>query len=287
VRKLLRYSGYGLGIHSELELPDLPPGGEHADVVIRFGRVPPVAGKATLREEIALNTLAGAFHIKDGREIVLDPLPGVDPDVLRVVLMGRMMAFLLRQRGWLPLHASGIAIESQAVLFVGSSGSGKSTTAAAFHAFGHQVITDDVGAVRVMEQRCLVRGAGSRIRLLGDSRTVFGSVEPKGVFQWDKHTFDLAQGNMREPLPVRCIYLLEYGDKLLVEVIPPLSAVAALSGNCFVKRWRMDKAALSAHLSDCSAVAGAVRVCRLLRPRSLDALPELVRFIEREGLACG
>lgn len=283
--KLLRYSGYGLGIHSELELPDLPAGGEQADVVIRFGRVIPLTRKVTLREEFALNTLAGAFHIREGREIILDPRPGVDPALLRVVLMGRMMAFLLRQRGWLPLHASGIAIGNQAALFLGASGSGKSTTAAAFHAFGHEVITDDVGAVRVMGQRCLVRGAGSRIRLLADSRTVFGGLEPKGVLQWDKHTFHLTDGKVRDPLPVRRIYLLEYGEKPGTDPIPPLSAVAALSGNSFVKSWRMDTEALSAHLADCSAVAGAVPVYRLRRPRSLEALPELVRLVERDGFA--
>jgi hypothetical protein len=283
VTNVFHYSGYGLNIHSELELPELPPGDEQADVVLRFGRVPPAGRRATLREEVALNALTGAFHIRDGREIVFDPLPGVSPDLLRVVLMGRMMAFLLRQRGWLPLHASGIALGDQAVLFVGSSGCGKSTAAAAFHARGHAVITDDVGAVRAIDRICLVRGAGSRIRLLGDSRTVFGDREPKGTFQWDKHTFDLAPGKMWGPLPVRRIYLLEDGEELRAEVIPPLPAVAALSGNSFVKRWRLDAEALGAHLSDCAAVAGAVPVYRLFRPRSLDVLPELVRLVETEG----
>jgi energy-coupling factor transporter ATP-binding protein EcfA2 len=211
----------------------------------------------------------------------------VDPDLLRVMLAGRMMAYLLRQRGWLPLHASGISMENQAVLFMGSSGSGKSTTAAAFHARGHEVITDDVSAVRVVDKSCLVRGAGSRIRLLGDARTVFDGREPKGVFQWDKHTFDLSPGKTLDPPPVRRIYLIEYGEELRTEVIPLLTAVAALSGNCFVKRWRMDTEALGAHLSDCTAVAGAVRVYRLVRPRSLDALPALVSLVESEGRAGG
>jgi hypothetical protein len=47
----------------------------------------------------------------------------------------------------------------------------------------------------------------------------------------------------------------------------------------------MNKEALAIHLGDCSAVASAVPMFRLTRPRSLAALPELVRWIEME--ACG
>src|ERR1700733_4579320 len=102
------YSFFGLAIHSEVELADLPGGTGDPDVVIRLGSVPRTPRKATMREEIAFHARGGAFHIKEGREIVLDPEPGADPSLLRVLLAGRMMAFLLRQRGWLPTHRSGI-----------------------------------------------------------------------------------------------------------------------------------------------------------------------------------
>jgi hypothetical protein len=210
----------------------------------------------------------------------VDPLPGVDPDIVRVVLMGRIMAFLLRQRGWLPLHASGVAIAGQAVLFLGPSGSGKSTTAAAFHARGHQVITDDVGAVRVVGQDCLVRPAGVRIRLLEDSRSVVEASGVQGVAHWDKHSFDLGQGRLHELFPVRRIYVLEYGSGPGSEVIPPMAAVPLLSEHSFVKRWRMARESLDVHLRDCAAVANSGRVYRLTRLQSLRALPDLVRCVE-------
>jgi hypothetical protein len=276
------YSGFGLSIHSEVELPDLPPGDSEADVVIRFGAVSRIPRKASMDEEIALHNLAGAFHIRQGREIIVDPFPGVDPALLQVLLVGRMMAFLLRQRGWLPLHASAVVIEGQAILFLGASGSGKSTTVAAFHSRGHHVITDDVAAVRVSESgQCLLRPGGSRIRLLDDSRAAFEGAEPRGVLQWDKHLFDLARGDLRDVVQVGGIYLLTYGEGgLCRETIQPLEVVAVLSTNSIVKHGRLNKEALSAHLRDCAAVAGAVPVYRLARPRSLHALPDLVRSIE-------
>jgi hypothetical protein len=283
---MFRYSCFGLAVCSEVELPELPElplGDDQPDVMIRLGSVPRTPPSATLDEEIVFHDRAGAFHIKQGREIVLDPPSGVDPALLRVLLMGRMMAFLLRQRGTLPLHASGIEIGGQAVLFLGARGSGKSTTAAAFHARGHKVVTDDVGAVRVIEGgQCLLRPAGPRIRLFEDSRAAFNGMEPEGVSHWRKRLFDVTRGEQRELIQVSRIYVLEYGVEIGSERIPPMSAVVALSTHSFVEHGRMSKAALAAHLRDCSSVACTVPVYRLFRTRSLAALPELVRWVEMD-----
>ena len=81
---------------------------------------------------------------------------------------------------------------------------------------------------------------------------------------------------------VRLIYVLTDGDELRREIIPPLAATAVLSRNSFVRRWRMNKEALAAHLRDCASVATAVPVWRLARPRRLPGLPEMVRWIETE-----
>lgn len=282
------YSCYGLTIHSEMELPGLPPGGPDPDVVVRVGSVPRTRRKATIDEEVAFHTLGGAFHIRQGREIVMDPLPGATASLLRVLLVGRIMAFLLRQRGWLSLHASGVRIGGQAILFLGASGSGKSTTAAAFHSQGHPVATDDVGAVRVVDSgQCLILPAGPRIRLRDDSRTVFNGAEPDGVFEWDKHAFDLNRGEYPGQIRVRRIYVLEYGSEIRSERISPISAVAVLSTHSFVRHWQMNDAALAAHLSRCSSVAGTVPLYRLFRPRSLAALPDLVRWVEMDVSGSG
>jgi hypothetical protein len=282
---MFRYSWFLLSIHSEIELPGLPPGGPEADVVIRIGSVPRTLPYANVEEEIAINAQADSrFHVKQGREIVVDPGPGADPALLRLLLTGRMMAFLLRQRGWLPLHASGVLLGGQAVLFLGASGAGKSTVAAAFHARGHQVITDDVGPVRVSGAgECILRPAGPLLRLRDDSRSVFGGTEPRGDFQWDKHVFDLSRSGRVELGPVRLIYVLADGESLRQERLRPMNAATVLSRTSFVKHGRMTKEALAIHLRDCSAIASAVPVFRLTRHRSLAALPELVRRIEMEA----
>src|SRR3569623_1241995 len=139
------YSGFALKINSEVELPELSPASGQADVTIRLGGVRRTESLASIDDERAYPRDIGAFHIRNGREIIADLLPHADAGAVRTLLAGRLMGYLLRQRGYLALHASAIALHGRAARFLGESGAGKSTTAAAFHARrGCQVLADDV-----------------------------------------------------------------------------------------------------------------------------------------------
>ncbi|HXC62650.1 MAG TPA: hypothetical protein VNV63_08245, partial [Nitrospiria bacterium] len=61
-----------------------------------------------------------------------------------VYLLGPIMAFALRLRGLISLHASAVSIDGNAVAIVGSGGAGKSTTAGSFARMGYPVVSDDV-----------------------------------------------------------------------------------------------------------------------------------------------
>lgn len=80
-------------------------------------------------------------------EIWLDfaaPLTGRDAAYF---LFEPVLAFVLRCRGTLVLHASAVAIDGCAVLFCGEAGSGKSTNAAALVGAGHHLLSDDILAL--------------------------------------------------------------------------------------------------------------------------------------------
>jgi hypothetical protein len=81
--------------------------------------------------------------------MIVEPLPHVDEHVLRLYLLGPALGVLLQQRGLLVLHASAVAIGERVVAFVGESGWGKSTTAAALERRGHTVVADDVCALHL------------------------------------------------------------------------------------------------------------------------------------------
>jgi hypothetical protein len=275
------YRGYSLIIGSELQIPELPPAQGEPDVVIRFGTVPRPAGKASVSDERAFHTSAGAFHIIDGRQIVIDPLPGADVEVLRVILIGRMMAYLLRQRGWLSLHASAVSINDCGMLFLGASGAGKSTVAAAFHSRGHKVISDDVSPVRASRNRCIALPSRPRLRLDERARSIVRS--ESAVAQWDKYLVDVTRGGLPDSIEVKRIYVLRDGCQIGTQEISVLASVRLLSAHSFFRRGRMDEASLRGHLRQCADVAEIVSLRYLTRPRLLTALPDVVGLAEKEA----
>ena len=96
--------------------------------------------------------------------------PEVSQAEIRMCLLGPIIGFVLHLRGTPCLHASAVAIDGRAVAFLGHSGAGKSTTAAAFIRRGFRALTDDVLAldekkdsgIRIQESGIRNQDSGNR-----------------------------------------------------------------------------------------------------------------------------
>ena len=152
------YKAYNLCIHSEIPLPELIPSQGNPDVIVRFGEVDNIPEKILAQDNCLSGNLPDICKIlfRAGEEIIIQPEPGIDEHKLRMSLPGSAMAVLLQQRGLLVLHASSVAINNQAVAFMGHSGWGKSTLATAFHTQGYDVLTDDVLPIKIEENQAIV-----------------------------------------------------------------------------------------------------------------------------------
>jgi hypothetical protein len=285
---MYRYTGFSLIIESEVELSGSPAGRGAPDVIIRRGRIARRQGPATPDDEVAFARKIGRFHIMLGREITVDLLPGADAEGVRTLLAGRVMAYLLRQRGYLPLHASAVAIDGKAILFLGASGSGKSTTAAAFHARGHEVMADDVAAVRMANAGVELEPEWPHLRLLEDSGRVIGTAgaAAQAGLQNGKCVYHLDDRLSDVSCMVKRIYALDYAGSPAVSFpLSGFSSVALLNANSFISKRRTGQPLRQMNLDRAGAVAAASPVRRLVRPRSLDLLPDLVSFVEREVMS--
>lgn len=214
-------------------------------------------------------------------------------------LVGPVLGFVLRLRGWTCLHASGVAIEDRAIALLGPPGAGKSTISAALAKSGYAVLADDIVALLEQRNRFLVQPGYPRVNLWPDSmRALFGSehVLPQIAPTWDKRFLTLDQDGFRfEPraLPLGVIYVLRprKGGKSTcrISAVSPRSAIMTLVANTCLN-YLLDKDMRSEEFSLLGRVVNSVAI-RFVDPADdaarLGELAEAIAADAKEVSACG
>jgi hypothetical protein len=226
----------------------------------------------------------GTFVARGGTEIIVDPAPCVAAKVLRLHLLGPVLGALLRQRGFLVLHASAVSVAGEAVAFLGSHGWGKSTTAAALHALGHGVVADDIGAVALTPRGAVIVPGFPRLKLwpevgraLGERPESLPRVHP----EHEKREKRADCGFSPHPIPLRRIYVLAEADEHRAEWLRPPEALLQLLRHSYGAQT-LRAVRPGSHFLQCASVARDVPVRRLAFARSLTGLAPLARFIEED-----
>ena len=88
-----------------------------------------------------------------------------------------MLAFILRLRGLVPLHASAVVVQDHAVLFAGAGGAGKSSFAAAFAILGYPVLSDDIVVISDSGGCVLAHPSHARLSMWPDSASSLFATE--------------------------------------------------------------------------------------------------------------
>jgi hypothetical protein len=292
---MYKYFAYGLGIHCVLPLPELIPAEVEQDVLIYVGGqecIPEgVRGKPSyfsvgLDEVIISGEGVGTFLIRSGKEVCIIPAAGVEESRLRLNIVGAVLAFLLYQRGFLVLHASGNMIRERAVTFLGESGWGKSSMIAALHKRGHKIFTDDLLPILMDGETVKVLSGFPQIKLhptaaatLGYDARLLHELDPSQT----KRGFRLNGGFVSETLPLNSIYVLAEGKEMTIEPLQPQQAIIELIRHSYPTRARVSGGIN--HLSQCAELVRRSKLYRLTRPFSLSLLPQVAQMVEEHVLA--
>lgn len=289
--KTHHHEAYGLSIHSEIPLRELPPGSMDAEVYVHVGRVadeksiPSVSGrhfKASDDGVLLSYDKVGRFLIREGREIIVEPSREADDSTLRLFLLGPAVGVLLHQRGFLVLHASAVAIDGQAVAFLGGPRWGKSTVAGVLQARGYPVVTDDVLPVSFEENRAIVWPGFPQLKIWPDVLTALGQSPgelPLLRSEIEKRALRVPWQVGEQPLPLSRIYVLAPGDRYCAEPLRAAEGAMEIIRHTYPAAL-LDGPAKPRHLAHASRVARTIPMRRLTRPQSLASLPELVHIIE-------
>ena len=301
------YKAYGLDIRSSLPLPELQSasGVAKPDLNIRFGSVdwelpnPLSSWRHFHRTEDSMYcywNVVGKFQVRAGSEIIIDLLPDVDAGMIRLPLLGPILAVVLHQRSHFLLHASAVVVNGEAALFMGASGQGKSTTAATLYSRGHRLMTDDVSAIVLKRSMppTLLPGF-PRVKLWPDAVNPATHRNPKDLEPLhqdvEKLTYSTVDGFCQVPVPIRRIYMLAATSADVPQIVSlsHQEAVSKLLENAYMPMLfgtefpqMLQPPQQFQNVCQCSNLAKKVSVCRLERPYSLKLLPKLAALLESD-----
>ena len=285
------YRAFGLAIRSELQLPELVEGrAGNYEVNILFSRpdgasFPDRFSETTLRitngEAYFCYAGIGSFSIRAGQQVLIDPAPGVDEGSLRLFLLGNVLGTLAFLRGFLVLHGSAVTIDGGGVVFLGHSGEGKSTMAAAFRN-QYPLVADDVLVIRTDEASPQICPAFPQLKLYSETAASLG-FDPNNSLPGnpleEKITPRVPEGFSVEPLPLKRVYLLEKGEGIELLPLSRPEAIIALLRYTYTLLSLKAGVNQQQHFRHSARLAREVPFRRLIRPLDLKELPEIVRMV--------
>jgi hypothetical protein len=287
-------SAYGVRFHSVVPLPaSTGPTDGLADAEVRWADLGSVT-RDLLDRELATSVTAGeteltmpgigTFLVRHGREILVDPHPDGEAALLRLALLGPVLAALLQQRGDLVLHASAVEVDGAAAGFLGGRGAGKSTMAAALLSRGYRLVADDILAVSLQNGLPRARPGFPQLKLWPDAVSALGG-DPVLLAPVRAGCDKRAQpvvGTLRSgTLPLACLYVLCDGDTVAIEPLSSRDAFLEVVSNSYGITW-LHGVSGPGQFGARAELVRHVPVRRLRRPPGLDQVAEVARRVEED-----
>lgn len=294
------YLLHGLVVESDVPIPTRTIGPARPDVSIASSsgpapdRSPPDDGERFQyaydedgTEFLRWRDLFEFVIAPDGRRIEYRTLPGSTRAALETYLFGQVLDFALLKQGKEPLHSTALALQDTAVAFLGDSGMGKSTLAAACLVRGFKMLTDDLLLVTRTNGAFAANPGLPRIKLFPEvAERVLGDIASVGVVNpfTSKLVVPLGDDRFEQRVtPLARVYVLRGSNSSRVQLrtIAPRQAFVRLSENTFnTVVDRTDR--LVRHFESAAQIARGVVMKYLMYPRDLDVLPQVCDAIVRD-----
>lgn len=292
------YRAYGLPILSDIALPGLAVDTDDQPdtnpIRITFG---PVSGQLDLPPLVAhsyyginecefWHMIPGImrYYIANGTNIVVEALTD-NRDELLTCLYANGLAAALLQRNLIPMHVSGVWVDTQRVLlFAAPSQTGKSTLVVKLQERGYPIFTDDTALLTVDRGRCYAQASYPMLRLWQDSieqQTTYTEKDKQRIFsEKDKYGFGFHKQFCTRRVEVAGLVFLEKsGTAPTLTPLPPVAALTNLIQNVYRASWLLAMKKHRLQFEQLSAIAAALPAWRATRPETAPTFAAFPDFI--------
>ena len=299
------YDVYGLRVRANRSLPHLVEASHEGNgaepVVFDLEKEPPADGERLLR--VSYTSDVGGLHFAvhpEGTHVWARWSEGTRAKLTNDatgLLVGPILAGLLRIRGVLSLHASVVEIDQRAVLMLGAPGAGKSTIAAALAQEGHGILSDDVAAVTERADGTWMTRAGYPRLRLGPEAVATAAVRPRDagpvITGSDKRYVALSEAPhaatwrfQSQSLPIAAIVELRADTTTTAPVIQRVGGarrVALLLEHTRSALGRLDPGIWARELESLTRLSLSVPLRRLSYPPGLANIPAMCATLVDEA----
>jgi hypothetical protein len=192
-----------------------------------------------------------------------------DEGIVSLLFSGNVLSSILNLRGACVLHASAVQLHSFTVGFIGHSGSGKSSIAAALCAEGGKLVSDDTLRVEVIDGTLSCYAGGTRIRLRPNARWLADSFAPLSTRETVDGRLSLAPPTIDVayvPLDALLVpTLVEHSAEQSLRRLSGQEALLMLLRNPRVAPWRTDDP-IRRHFGVCAQIADRLPVFEVSVP---------------------
>ena len=226
------------------------------------------------------------FIVHRNGEVECHPVEGIDDTTLQHLYLNQVLPAALGLLNRPAYHASGVAMDDAAILFLGHSGQGKSTLATYLGLQGHPLLTDDGVELQWTEGRCMALPSHPAVRLWEDSSETLlagtaSSLPPVSYTVKGRYRSDEVMPFARGPAPLRRAYFLGDGSAENVTIGPLRSHAAHVA---WVEHSPTldahDKQRLQSQFEQVARLVGMGISFTLDYPRRYQVLPDVMAALQ-------
>lgn len=294
-----QYYSHGLSIHSEIELSELLiKKSSYPDVIIQFGNIND-SNENFNNVDFSISTKMSVYSNKiilfwknipvfsiSTNQIIINQNINLDDSFLRWLLLGHAFAILLFKLDRLVLHANALNINNGAILFLGSSGKGKSTISFAMQKKGYSLLSDDIITLEFTENDIPnAFPSFPRIKLWPDTIKNFDEEPDLNELihlNTDKRSYSNVNNFCNEILPLKAIYLFKDSEKRAsIKKLNNGKAIMEIikSTYCFKLFNKQDRIK---NLKQCSKIVNTTPIKIIERKKDFKDIPDIINLIEKD-----